>query len=275
MPVIVELRLRAQGPQPPCGSRRPSGSASSGGPEPTTRQLHGLACALFEGTRTAEDQHVASEKPFTIWPLRSTPGGWLLRAAWLPPGFPQPVMATAGEVRLGPVQYTVTDLALRTAAHDELAAADPADGARLTFLSPAYFSQNGTAVTDPHPRLIAGSWRRRWNASLPPGHDLHIDAALWRDIHLALHVTGSGITLQPRDTGYRQQPGMTGTLTLRLESGASPAVSQAFAALASFAEYCGTGALVTHGFGATKTTLLRTSWTASPASSPARAELLE
>jgi CRISPR-associated endoribonuclease Cas6 len=272
MPVIVELRLRAQGPR---GSRRPSGAAGPGGPEPTTRQLHGLACALFEGTRTADDQHVASEKPFTIWPLRQAPGGWLLRGAWLPPGFPQTVMAAAGEVRLGSVSYTVTDLALRTAAHDEMAAAEPADGARLTFLSPAYFSQNGTAVTDPDPRLIAGSWRRRWNASLSPSHDLLIDAALWRDMHLALHVTGSGITLQPRDTGYRQQPGMTGTLTLRLESGASLTVRQAFAALASFAEYCGTGALVTHGFGATKTTLLRTSWNASPTTNPARAEVLE
>lgn len=251
MPVIVELRLR--------GSR---------GPEPTTRQLHGLACTLFEGARTADDQHVAGEKPFTVWPLRPATGGWLLRGAWLPPGFPQTLMAAAGDIRLGAVSYTVTDLALRTAAHDELAATEPADGARLTFLSPAYFSQNGTTVTDPDPRLIAGSWRRRWNASVPPGHDLHIDAALWRDIHLALHVTGSGITLQPRDTGYRQQPGMTGTLTLRLESGASPAVRQAFAALAQFAEYCGTGAQATHGFGATKTTLLRPSWTPSPSATP-------
>lgn len=271
MPVIVELRLRAQGPR---GSRKPS-AIGPGAPDPTTRQLHGLACALFEGARIADDQHVASEKPFTIWPLRPAPEGWLLRGAWLPPGFPQTVMAAAGDVRLGPVSYTVTDLALRTAAHDDLAAAEPADGARLTFLSPAYFSQNGAAVTDPDVRLIAGSWRRRWNASLPPGHDLHIGAALWRDIHLALHVTGSGITLQPRDTGYRQQPGMTGTLTLRLESEASPTVRQAFAALASFAEYCGTGAQVTHGFGATKTALLRTSWTASPATTAAKAESLE
>lgn len=250
MPAIVELRLRAQGNS---GRSRPPG--------PTTRQLHGLACTLFEGARTADDRHVAAEKPFTIWPLRPAPGGWLLRAAWLPPGFPQTIMAATSEVRLGPVQYTVTDLALRTTSHDDLAAADPAEGARLTFLSPAYFSQNGTTVTDPDPRLIAGSWRRRWNASLPPGSDLHIDAPLWRDLHLALHVTGNGITLQPRDTGYSERLGMTGTLTLRLESGASPSVRQSFAALTRFAEYCGTGAQVTHGFGATKTTPLRSSWT--------------
>jgi CRISPR/Cas system endoribonuclease Cas6 (RAMP superfamily) len=40
-------------------------------------------------------------------------------------------------------------------------------------------------------------------------------------------------------------------------------VRAAFGALARFAEYCGTGAQVTHGFGATKTTVLRSSW--SPA----------
>jgi len=245
MPAIVELRLRAQGRNPPA--------------QPTTRQLHGLACTLFEGARTPDTQHAAAEKPFTIWPLRPAPDGWLLRAAWLPPGFPQTITAATSEVRLGPVTCTVTDLALRTATHEDLAEADPAEGARLTFLSPAYFSQNGTTVTDPDPRLIAGSWRRRWNASLPPGHDLQINPTLWRDIHLSLHVTGQGLTLSPRDTGYHQQKGMTGTLTLRLESATPHPARQAFAALATFAPYCGTGAQVTHGFGATKSTLLRPS----------------
>jgi CRISPR/Cas system endoribonuclease Cas6 (RAMP superfamily) len=52
------------------------------------------------------------------------------------------------------------------------------------------------------------------------------------------------------------------TATLRLETGAPPPVRHAFGALACFAEYCGTGAQVTHGFGATKVTLLSTSWPA-------------
>jgi CRISPR-associated endoribonuclease Cas6 len=257
MPVIVELRLRPRAPR----------SSRAREPEPTTRQLHGLACALFEGARSSDEAHAAHDKPFTIWPLRPVPDGWLLRGAWLPAGFPQNVLAASGQARLGPVACTISDLALRTATHDELADAEQADGARLTLLSSTYFSQNGARVTEPDPRLLAGSWRRRWNASLPPGSGMLIDEGLWRDIHLGLHVTGAGIRLEPRDTGYRQQAGMVGTLTLRLETGASPAVRQAFGALARFAEYCGTGAQVTHGFGATRTTLLRSSWSA-PTPSP-------
>ena len=265
MPVIVEFRLQPS---------RPSGGLRAAF-EPTTRQLHGLACALFETGRASDDAHVAPEKPFAVWPLRPAGDGWLLRGAWLPPGFPQSVLASAGEVRLGPVTCAVTDVALHSATHEELADVPPVDGTRLTLLSPAYFAQSGAHIIDPDPRLIAGSWRRRWNASLRPDSGMHIDAALWRDIHLALHVTGSGLCTEHRDTGYRQQEGLTGTLTIRLESGATPAVRQAFGALSRFAEYCGTGAQVTHGFGATKTTLLQTSWTAQEPSPPISAKLME
>ena len=243
MPAIVELRLRPERPV-----------------KPSTRQLHGLVCKLFEGAWAGSDGHVAQEKPFTVWPLRPVADGWALRCAWLPPGFPQGMLTAMGTVRLGPVTCTVTDLAFRPVTHEDLASGDTADGARVTLLSPAYFSQNGTRITEPDPRLIAGSWRRRWNASLPPGHPLEIDADLWRDIHLALHVTGSGLRTESRDTGYRQQPGLAGSMTLRLETGASAPARAAFGALARFAEYCGTGAQVTHGFGATRTTLLRSSW---------------
>jgi CRISPR-associated endoribonuclease Cas6 len=249
MPAIVELRLRPDRPI-----------------EPTTRQLHGLACALFEGASDAE--HEGQEKPFSVWPLRKDPAGWLLRTAWLPPGFPQGVLASVGQVWLGPAACTVTDLALRPITHAELASVPAIDGIRLTLLSPAYFSQNRTHVTQADPRLIAGSWRRRWNASLPSGSGLAVDAQLWRDIHLALHITGSGLHTETGDTGYHPQIGLVGTATLRLETGISPEVRRAFGALARFAEYCGTGAQVTHGFGATKVTLLHSRWSADTEHAP-------
>jgi hypothetical protein len=249
MPAIVELRLRPDRPV-----------------EPTTRQLHGLACALFESSSNAE--HEGQEKPFSVWPLREDPEGWLLRTAWLPPGFPQGVLASCGQVRLGPAVCTVTDLALRPITHTELASVPVIDGIRLTLLSPAYFSQNGTCAAEADPRLIAGSWRRRWNASLPPGSGLAVAAELWRDIHLALHITGSGLHTETGDTGYRPQAGLVGTATLRLEAGASPEIRRAFGTLARFAEYCGTGAQVTHGFGATKVTLLHSGWSADTEHAP-------
>src|ERR1035441_2222344 len=92
MPAIVEMRLRPSRPL-----------------EPTTRQLHGLACAVFEGTYSAS--HVGQDKQFTIWPLNPDPDGWLLRAAWLPPGLPHSVLAVCGQLRIGSVTCAVTDLA--------------------------------------------------------------------------------------------------------------------------------------------------------------------
>src|ERR1039457_6184968 len=94
MPAIVEMRLRPSRPI-----------------EPTTRQLHGLACAVFEGTYSAS--HVGQDKQFTIWPLNPDPDGWLPRGAWLPPGLPPSVLAFCGQLRIGSVTCAVTDLAFR------------------------------------------------------------------------------------------------------------------------------------------------------------------
>ena len=45
--------------------------------------------------------------------------------------------------------------------------------------------------------------------------------------------------------------GFIGEVTLRLGKGTSARLASRFATLARFAEYCGTGAQTTHGFGAT------------------------
>jgi len=239
MPVVIELRLRADRAF-----------------EPTTRQLHGLACALFEGTQSPG--HTSQDKPFTVWPLTQTPEGWLLRAAWLPPGFPQAVLAGCGQLRLGPVTYAVTDLAFHPVPHAGLADGPAAGSIDVTIASPAYFSQNGQHIIVPDPRLIAGSWRRRWNASLPVGDDLAVTDEQWRDLHQALSLTAFDLRTKTRDTGHgRQQPGFTGTLTLRLDKTAPIAGARILGTLSRFAEFCGTGAQTTHGFGATTITATR------------------
>src|ERR1035441_2611544 len=138
MPAIVEMRLRPSRPL-----------------EPTTRQLHGLACAVFEGTYSAS--HVGQDKQFTIWPLNPDPDGWLLRAAWLPPGLPHSVLAVCGQLRIGSVTCAVTDLAFRPAFHTDLASGPPLTEAQLTFRSPTYFTQNGTHVVLPDPPPISRS----------------------------------------------------------------------------------------------------------------------
>lgn len=239
MPVIIELRLSAPGRDY----------------SPTTVQLHGLACILFEGT--SYDGHEGHEKPFSVWPLTSVQDGWLLRAAWLGPGFPQTVLAACGELRIGPVTCKVTDVALKPVSFGDLAATAVCGGARLEFRSPTYFSQNGERIVAPDIRLIAGSWRRRWNASVGTAGDLAIGDEEWRDIHHSLHLTEFALRTGKRDAGYsRQQTGFTGTATLRFAKDASSAACGRFGALARFAEFCGTGAQTTHGFGATAVTLL-------------------
>jgi CRISPR-associated endoribonuclease Cas6 len=233
MPAIVEMRLRPSRPL-----------------EPTTRQLHGLACAVFEGTYSAS--HVGQDKQFTIWPLNPDPDGWLLRAAWLPSGLPHSVLAACGQLRIGSVTCAVTDLAFRPAVHTDLANGPPLTEAQLTFRSPTYFTQNGTHVVLPDPRLIAGSWRRRWNASLPDQDSLTIGDDQWRDLHHALRLTAFNLHTQSRDAGHgHPQTGFTGTATLRLDKNTPTSVCQAFGTLTRFAEFSGTGAQTTHGFGAT------------------------
>lgn len=241
MPVILELRLRAD----------------RADYAPTTIQLHGLACALFEGTSSAN--HNGQDKPFSVWPLSPEPDGLVLRAAWLHAGFPQSALAACNQLRIGPVTCTVTDLALHPVPFGELADGPPCREVRLDFRSPAYFSQNGTGVVTPDPRLIAGSWRRRWNTCLQskPDSGLAVDDEHWRLISQAIRLSDFDLRTQGRDTGYgRQQQGFTGTATLRLSKGALPQVAAAFTALARFAEFSGTGAQTTHGFGATAVTLM-------------------
>jgi CRISPR-associated endoribonuclease Cas6 len=237
MPAIVELRLRAD----------------RAGYVPTTIQLHGLACAMFEGEYSAN--HDGQEKPFSIWPLAPAPDGWLLRGAWVAAGFPQSLLTACGQLRIGPVTCTVTDLALHPASFADLAGGPPCGGARLGFRSPTYFSQNGSRVVTPDPRLIAGSWRRRWNAYTDPG--LSIDDDQWRAINQAIRLSEFELHTQRRDTGHnREQPGFVGTATLRVDESASPEARAQFTALARFAGFSGTGAQTTHGFGATCVTVL-------------------
>ncbi len=241
MPAVLELELRASWPL-----------------RATTRQLHGLACAIFEGSDAGD--HAGQEKAFSVWPLsRADSGaadaldGWLLRTAWLRPELPRSVATAYSKLRIGHVTCTVTGIAHQPASHAELAAGPPLSRVDLAFYSPTYFSQNGTDVVSPDPRLIVGSWRRRWNASLPPGHDLQIDEEAWRQAHRALRLAAFDLRTEPMDSGRgRDRSGFTGTATIVVAGDAPDGARDRFGTLARFAGFSGTGAQTTHGFGATR-----------------------
>jgi CRISPR/Cas system endoribonuclease Cas6 (RAMP superfamily) len=121
----------------------------------------------------------------------------------------------------------------------------------VSFGFPVYFFQNGTDVLVPDPRLIVGSWRRRWNTSLPDAYALWISDEAWRDAHRLMELAVD-LRTDAKESGYgRPRAGFTGSVTLRTAWGAPAAVRGMLATLARFAEYSGTGAQVTHGFGVT------------------------
>jgi CRISPR-associated endoribonuclease Cas6 len=238
MPAVIELRLHARQPV-----------------EATTRQLHGLACAFFE-TRDDSSSHTNPDKPFTVWPLSRGPDERederLLRVSWLRADLPPDLAGVSSQLRLGHLTCAVTSATCRQVTHAELAAGPGHSAIYAEFLSPAYFSQNGTDVVLPDPRLILGSWRRRWNASLPAGDVLAIGDEGWRDIHRSARLAEFSLRTEYMDSGRgRDRAGFTGWATITLGREAPAAASSMLGALARFAEFSGTGAQTTHGFGAT------------------------
>ncbi|HEX9352541.1 MAG TPA: CRISPR system precrRNA processing endoribonuclease RAMP protein Cas6 [Streptosporangiaceae bacterium] len=103
----------------------------------------------------------------------------------------------------------------REAGHAELAGGPVLRSVTLAFRSPTYFSRNGTDDLSPDPRLILGSYRRRWNGCLGSGHALVIGEDAWRDTHRWVRLTGYELRTQAMDGGRgRDRTGFTGTAAL-------------------------------------------------------------
>src|SRR6266508_3563993 len=240
MPVALTLRLRPSRPW-----------------RPDTKQVHGLASALF---LKGSADHDAQEKRFAIWPVAADPDdpyvGLVLRCAWLRDALPPSDIERTGRLRLGSVPCDLVSVDRQTASYAELAASRPQDQATLTFWSPTYFSRNGGDVVLPDPRLIVGSHRRRWNHAQDPGSVLLIDDDLWQRLHRALRLSAFDLKTMEMDSGRgHPQTGFVGTVTLRVEPGTPTDVRVTFRTLVRFASYAGTGAQTTHGFGATTSDL--------------------
>jgi hypothetical protein len=236
MPTVIEMRLKASWPV-----------------RPDTGHLHGLACALFESD---QGDHLGQDKPFGVWPLQlageSAADEWMWRAAWLRDDPPPATAVTADVLRVGHVSCVVTESTQRRVTHAQLSAGSAANEVTVTFGSPTYFSQNGADTVLPDPRLIVGSWRRRWNSSLPAGDPLMIGDDAWRETHRALVLSSFDLRTEVRDSGHgRDRTGFTGSATLRVARNAPGSARAVLDTLARFADYCGTGAQTTHGFGAT------------------------
>ncbi|HET9894940.1 MAG TPA: CRISPR system precrRNA processing endoribonuclease RAMP protein Cas6 [Streptosporangiaceae bacterium] len=223
---------------------------------PSPRELHYVACSLLE-TSDAEARHAGQDKPFTIWPLQPAAGPcglhWVLRVGWVRADPPAPATLSLDKLRVGHVNCVVTETMSRSATHAQLAAGPVQAEAELTFGSPTYFSHNGSTLLTPDPRRMTDSWRRSWNTWLPEPSELRISDETGQEISKTVELADFELRTVTGASGYgRDQAGFVGSVRLRLGRGASSDARAAFSALARFAEFCGTGAQTTHGFGATR-----------------------
>src|SRR5712691_1830969 len=201
MPVIIGARITASRPL-----------------NPNARELHHLACGLFEAS-AGEACHTAQDKPFTIWPPQQPPGtpsrNWILRATWLRPDPPADSTLPPDKLDVGRASCAVTETMVRTTTHAQLASGPAVDKAQLTFVSATYFAHNGAALLTPDPRRITESWRRSWNAWLPEPGELRIDDETWAEINKTVELAEYDLRTTTIDTGHgRDQSGFTGSATL-------------------------------------------------------------
>lgn len=240
MPIAITLRLRPERPW-----------------QPNTHQLHGLACTLFEG---AEGEHGAQVKRFAVWPVLAdttdSSAGLVLRCGWLADDPPPSDPMVLSRLRFGGVGCTVVGVEEYKASYGELATSPSVDCATLTFHSPTYFSQNGRMEVLPDPRLILGSYRRRWNDTLPAGSALRVDDEFWKQLHRAVRLSVYELRTAEMDSGHGPtRTGFLGTAAIRLDRGTPAQLRAVFTTLIRSATYAGTGAQTTHGFGATTSSL--------------------
>ncbi len=215
----------------------------------TPVQLHGLGCALFEGSGA---EHEAQDKPWTIWPLQiHLPGTALLRATWLRDHLPPPPTVASGligSLRLGSVSMAATSYTARRATYAELSQSEAVSSREFTFQTPTYFGRNGRLYPFADPVMVLRSLSRRWNEFSPS--ELSVDTG---DVDALLDA----LLLGHFDLRTNEWPGPQGTVRVgcvgtaiyRLLPTASPRSRLLFAALSACAEYLGAGKETTYGFG--------------------------
>jgi hypothetical protein len=127
---------------------------------------------------------------------------------------------------------------------------------RLRFDSRTAFSQGGRRYLPlPIPELLVNSWASRWNAFAPTA--LAFSETTLRTLRANVVLSSAEITTERVAVLSSRIPGFTGRIGLTLSSngevgGEQTTVQSAFAALAGYARFAGTGVRTTQGMGQTR-----------------------
>lgn len=211
----------------------------------TPDQLHGLACSLLEGARA---DHQSAHKAFTVWPLRQSPTGQVLRLTLLGAGN-QTGHPLTTRLRLGSQIFGVAERQDLYTPFEALFDTPPRSSVTLSFETPTYFSRNGRDLPLPDPVLVFGSLARRWNLYVP--QHLRFDDDSVRALTKSIVLTDARIDVVAAKAAHRMhRAGFIGTASFEvIEKGR--ATEAILGVLSNSAEYLGVGAQTTRGFGVT------------------------
>ena len=168
---------------------------------------------------------------------------WLLSAL---PGLRLPLLANAACRLERFPRLMVNDPDVRQVTWATLAGISCAQRLKLSFETPTGFSHKGESLLLPEPARMLESWRRAWKRApaMPEGAD-----AISPD---ALRVTSYALHTEPLSLKGGVRIGFVGDIELTFRKDTPPEMRRAVTALASIADFLGTGAKTTLGMGQTR-----------------------
>lgn len=216
------------------------------------RQIHGIACALFEGSDT---EHTSQAKPWTAWPPQDTGSGLLtLRFTWLNDAVPLPagaLRALGGSLRIHRDNVVPSGARTRHVPYGDLAStakASPIGRYRFGFHTPTFFSRGGRTTSQVDAFLVLSSLVRRWNENAPT--DLAIPESTSRSLVDAAVLGHYDLETDEWSTSADvRRIGATGWADIQLARDCPPDAAAAMPVLCGAVEYLGVGKETTFGFG--------------------------
>lgn len=218
--------------------------------------------ALGGGSELASAVHDANQpNPYTLSPLWADSGALWFEIAVLADAFVAPLCEGANRyganLRLGPQSFSVINVQKSEEVSWEhlLHPREPPRTMSLRLVTPTAHHAPGPhrkAVVLPSPENYFGSWFDRWNLCSP----WHFPESLLETVRTNVGISACrGQTETVLLDARRRFIGFVGEVTFRLlkPKMVAPEEKVALAALARFANYCGTGVETTRGMGQTRT----------------------